>query len=512
MGTDESIFFREATLNIFSSLDIDTAFENTRKFLKQFMPIDGLTLTAFDTQRNIHWVLAAKRPEEWPCLQERIAFPSILHNWIKKEYHKRKKLVMINDISKESFIERQLLRFMAPSDSSLLNMDLKLDGFFLGMLIVQAEGKHQYSEEHLHLLSLLRDPFTVAISNALKHQEIVRLKEMLEEENGYSSGQTISSSDSVIVGANFGLSSVTQQVHEVSGVNCPILLRGETGVGKEVVANAIHEESGRCDKPFITVNCGAIPENLVDSELFGHEKGAFTGAVSRKRGRFERAHEGTIFLDEIGELPLHAQVRLLRVFQDQVIERVGGTESIPLDVRIIAATHRNLEEMVQQGTFREDLWFRLNVFPINIPPLRERPDDIHSLVNHFIDRKCMEMKIHEEYLLAPGALEKLLAHDWPGNVRELGNAVERAIIRAKARPEDKFLRFDSLAPSPQSPSPSNDTGRILSLDEANASHILKALQHTNGKVEGPDGAAALLGVNPSTLRGKMRKLGVNYKK
>ena len=215
---------------------------------------------------------------------------------------------------------------------------------------------------------------------------------------------------------------------------------GETGVGKEVIANAIHNLSLRSNGPFIRVNCGAIPPTLMDSELFGHEKGAFTGALFQKRGRFERADGGTIFLDEIGELPLEAQVRLLRVLQEKEIERVGGTETIQVDIRVIAATHRNLDQMLAEGRFREDIYFRLRVFPIAIPPLRLRPEDIPVLVQHFIQKKCREMKTVKIPSLAPGALDRLMLYNWPGNVRELENAVERELIVNKG----SLLSFDDL--------------------------------------------------------------------
>jgi transcriptional regulator with GAF, ATPase, and Fis domain len=292
-----------------------------------------------------------------------------------------------------------------------------------------------------------------------------------------------------------------------------VLLLGETGTGKEVIANAIHYSSRRKDGPLIKVNCGAIPETLVDSELFGHEKGAFTGAVSQKRGRFERANKGTIFLDEIGELPAQAQVRLLRVLQTKEIERVGGTTSIPVDVRILSATNRNLEKMIASGRFREDLWFRLNVFPIMIPPLRQRREDIAALVHHFIDRKSKEMKLTERPALAPGALDRLMVYDWPGNVRELENLVERALIQQR----NGVLSFETLS-APQVPvshEVTRDAGRnrtVLSLDEINSQHIRQALETAGGKINGPGGAAQILGLHPNTLRSRMSKLGIPYGK
>ena len=303
-----------------------------------------------------------------------------------------------------------------------------------------------------------------------------------------------------------------RMVEQVAPLDSPVLLLGETGTGKELIANAIHSSSPRKDGPFIKVNCGAIPETLLDSELFGHEKGAFTGAISQKRGRFERADKGTIFLDEIGELPPQAQVRLLHVLQRKEIERVGGTNSISVDIRVISATHRNLQEMVGSGQFREDLWFRLNVFPIMIPPLRQRKGDIPSLVHHFIHRKSMELKLKERPKLASDAIDRLTAYDWPGNVRELENTIERALIQHRAGGP---LSFEALLPLAVSRHSRiiQDPGRDESLDpleDVTIRHIRNALERANGKISGPGGAAQILDINPSTLRKRMKKLGIPY--
>jgi transcriptional regulator with GAF, ATPase, and Fis domain len=280
-------------------------------------------------------------------------------------------------------------------------------------------------------------------------------------------------------------------------------------VGKEVIANFIHWKSSRKDGPLIKVNCGAIPDTLVDSELFGHEKGAFTGATSQKTGRFERADGGTIFLEEIAELPLPAQVRMLRVLHNKIIERVGGTESIPVDIRIIAATHRNLEERVKAGRFREDLWFRLNVFPIRIPPLRSRTMDIPALVDHFIEKKSRELKIHPMPSLSPGAMGRLTAYRWPGNVRELENVIERELILNISGP----LTFRNVSPMPLHEEPADDVmapGKVLSLDDVFVRHVKKVLGLTNGKINGPGGAAEIMKIKPNTLRNRMKKLGIVY--
>jgi transcriptional regulator with PAS, ATPase and Fis domain len=334
---------------------------------------------------------------------------------------------------------------------------------------------------------------------------------MMADDNRYLYSELRSVSGDKIIGSDSGLMAVMEMVNQVASLHSPVLLRGETGTGKEVVANAIHYASPRKDGPFIKVNCGAIPETLLDSELFGHEKGAFTGAINQRRGRFERANRGTIFLDEIGELPPQAQVRLLHVLQKKEIERVGGTSPIPVDIRIISATHRNLEEMIASGRFREDLWFRLNVFPITIPPLRQRREDIPALVHYFIDRKARELNLRESPALASGAMDRLIAYEWPGNVRELENIIERALIQHRGG----VLSFETLLPLTVSrvcevveKKGKNET--LHSLDELNARHIRRALEMARGKINGPGGAGQILGLHPNTLRKRMSKLGIPY--
>jgi transcriptional regulator with PAS, ATPase and Fis domain len=264
---------------------------------------------------------------------------------------------------------------------------------------------------------------------------------------------------------------------------------------------------------MISFNCGAIPPTLMDSELFGYEKGAFTGAKTQKRGIFERAQGGTVFLDEIGELAPDAQIRFLRVLAQKEIQRVGGTEKVPLDIRIIAATHRNLNEMIAKGTFREDLFFRLNVFPITIPPLRERREDIPALAHHFVLEKAKEMKLGEPPQLLPDEVARLMVYEWPGNIRELENIVERALILNK----NNALSFDDLPMNPMKMPPPQtckplEPHLLQPLDVIISNHIKSVLSVTNGKIHGKGGAAELLSLNPSTLRHRMKKLGIKVKK
>jgi PAS domain S-box-containing protein len=303
-----------------------------------------------------------------------------------------------------------------------------------------------------------------------------------------------------IVAASEAMKKVFQDIEKVAATDSTVLLIGDTGTGKELIARAIHNISSRKDKVLVKVNCAALPSGLVESELFGHEKGSFTGATAKKKGRFELADGGTIFLDEVGELPIDTQIKLLRVLQEQEFERVGGTQTLKVNVRVIAATNRDLEEAVKIGAFRPDLFYRLNIFPIIIPPLRDRPDDIPLLINYFI-RKFSRRIGKRIDSVSPKAMEKLMSYDWPGNVRELANILERAVILC----DGGILKPEHIGISVQRP-PAE--GEVSTLEDVERSHIMRALQKTGGVVGGPKGAAKLLGINRSTLLSRMKKLGI----
>jgi len=515
MIVDENAFFRQATLRIASSLNAEVAMRRCMEFLKEQIPVSGMAFGLYDPDLNIGKLLASVLPPDLRKPEETVFFPNEFWNYMKEKWMREPGITIINDVNKEELPVQRVMSMAWPADTSHLLMDLELEKKRLGVLNLFAEGKNRYTNFHAHMISLLHEPFATAMSNILQHQEIQRFKDMLADDNRYLHQEMLRMTGDTIIGANFGLRDVMKMVRQVAPLDSPVLLMGETGVGKEVIANAIHFSSPRRTEPYITVNCGAIPENLIDSELFGHEKGAFTGAIAMKRGRFERANRGTIFLDEIGDLPPAAQARLLRVLQQREIERVGGSGSIPVDVRVISATHRNLEAMVRSGRFREDLWFRLNVFPIVIPPLRRRTEDIPALVTHFAERKSMELKIQNLPQLRPGALDRLRAYDWPGNVRELENLVERALILSQLPDSDGTLELGlpSLSTgSMRSKAVREQEDIIRPLDEIIAAHIEKTLGRSGNRVEGENGAAQMLGVHPSTLRGRMRKLGIAHGK
>ena len=317
-----------------------------------------------------------------------------------------------------------------------------------------------------------------------------------------------------IVGMHGGLKDVVTQAGRVAETTIPVLILGETGAGKELLARLIHERSARRDGPLVRVNCGAIPAELVDSELFGHERGSFTGAVQARRGWFERADGGTLFLDEVGELPLAAQVRLLRVLQDGLFERVGGQEQRQADVRVIAATHRDLPAMVRDGKFREDLWYRLSVFPVRLPPLRERPGDLPALTRHFAAQAGARLG-WSGVRPTDDDLRQLAAYPWPGNVRELAAVIERAVLLGHGQRLDLSAALAvgasvPLASTPQVPVPAGPTYAPPTLDAAQVRQIEDALRQTRGRIEGQGGAADRLGVNPHTLRARMRKFGIDW--
>lgn len=515
MKRDTNEFFRQATLRICSSLDIEKAMFNCLSYIQDFVPVTELRLSLLEPKTGLFRNLASVTADgsSKPCPPISLS-REILRRMECDELVLRQ-VKILNDTDRDG-IERFLYPHLDFSNISLLGLMLVVEGEHLGSLKLIAEGKGRFTEEHARLIAMLREPFAIALSNALRYEELVRLKEMVDAENRELNRELYNTSEDEIVGAEQGLKNVMEMVRQVASLASPVMLLGETGVGKEAIANVIHYSSPRKNAPFVKVNCGAIPENLLDSELFGHERGAFTGAVVQRKGRFERADKGTLFLDEVGELPLEAQVKLLRVLQNKEIERVGGSKTIPVDVRVIAATHRNMEEMVRTGKFREDIWYRLNVFPITIPPLRQRKADIPALVHHFLAKKSKELKFYPPPSVSPEGMELLESYAWPGNVRELENLIEREFIRIRTARGRKLHIFDSF----DLPISVNGTEgaagerglELASMDEAMSHHIRRALNISRGRIFGPGGAADLLKVNPNTLRGRMKKLGIRCEK
>jgi formate hydrogenlyase transcriptional activator len=351
-------------------------------------------------------------------------------------------------------------------------------------------------------LGILAQQAAISVRDAQLFEENKQLRDRLVTENIYLQEEIQTGSGFTdIIGEHASLKGLLREIRQVAATGSTVLLLGETGTGKELIARAVHHMSGRKERPLIKVDCGAIAPGLVESELFGHERGAFTGALQRRVGRFELADHGTIFLDEIGELPLDTQTRLLRMLQEQEFERVGGTTPIRVDVRVIAATNRDLEEEVRAGRFRSDLYYRLNVFPARVPPLRERRSDIPLLARHFIAQYRRKLGKPLEGISREG-MERLERYSWPGNIRELQNVIERACVLARGPVVHISDALESGARAERPPV------KLARLEDAERSHIQQALAATGGTIHGPRGAAQLLGINPSTLRSRMEKLGM----
>jgi len=505
-------FFHEATLRICGSLEIDVVAKDCLEFLQEFIPLDGISVHYYDEKNRSLLLLATA--SNIPLDVSHPSIPISLEGH--RSFKNTKSTVVIYNNPEEDPVPMKIWETLGFIDKSSLVLFVNFKGTRLGQIDFFCKGRNRYTEEHARLIAQLHNPFSIAMANSLQYREIVNIKRLLADDNRYLRQELRQVASGEIIGAGNGLKSVMEAVEQVAPLTSQVLLLGETGVGKEIIANAIHYASPRKDGPLVKINCGAIPDGLIDSELFGHEKGAFTGAISQKLGRFERAHKGTIFLDEVGDLPAPAQVRLLRVLQEREIERVGGTNPIKVDVRVIAATNRKLEDLISSNRFREDLWFRLNVFPIRIPPLRERKSDIPRLVLHFILKKSRELNLAVDPVLAPGAMEKLMAYDWPGNVRELENIVERALIRMRTGHTYRPLTFDEFPMDPPSARPaerefpSGPKEAPCHLDDAVRQHIQEMLDRTGGRVQGAGGAAERLGIKPNTLRNRMRKLGIPF--
>jgi formate hydrogenlyase transcriptional activator len=378
----------------------------------------------------------------------------------------------------------------------------------LGIIAVASHRKSAFSEADAELLGSIANQISIAVENALSFREIEQLKNKLSSEKLYLEEELQTAYNfQEIIGQSQALRRILKQVETAAPTDSTILIQGETGTGKELIARAIHNLSERRERTLVKVNCAAIPTGLLESELFGHEKGAFTGAVSQRAGRFELANRGTLFLDEVGDIPLELQPKLLRVLQEQEFERLGSSRTIQVDVRLVAATNSDLEQMVADRKYRSDLYYRLNVFPITLPPLRERPEDIPVLARFFAQKFARRMRKRIESIPAR-SLEALTSYHWPGNVRELENFIERAVILSSGAELETPLGELKKADAPPAPAP-HAPAEITTLESAERDHILRALKETNWVIGGASGAAARLGMKRTTLQSKMQKLGIS---
>jgi formate hydrogenlyase transcriptional activator len=372
----------------------------------------------------------------------------------------------------------------------------------LGVLTVASRRESAFSMEHADLLAQIANQMAIAVDNALAFREIAELKEKLAEEKSYLEEEIRTTFNfDEIIGESTGLKAALAKVQTVAPTDAAVLILGETGTGKELIARAVHRLSRRSKHPLIKINCSAIPTGLLESELFGHEKGAFTGAIAEKIGRLELADKGTIFLDEVGDIPLELQPKLLRVLQESEFERLGSSRTLHVDVRLVAATNRDLAQMVADNQFRSDLYYRLRVFPIFVPPLRERKADVPLLVNYFTQKYARQMGKKIKRIPEP-AMDELCNWHWPGNIRELENFIERAVILSHAPvlnvPVEELKKHAKASPE-----------RKGTLESTERDYILRILEETGGVISGPQGAAARLGLKRTTLQGKMRKLGIS---
>jgi len=406
-------------------------------------------------------------------------------------------------------------RFRGPAPpASLCLLPLISRGRVLGVFGAGSQNEDAFTSADFDFLGRVADQMAIAVENALAFQEITQLKDKLDRENVYLESEIRAELGfEEIIGNSEALRKVLGEIKTVAPADSTVLIEGETGSGKELIARALHNLSSRSSNAFVKLNCAAIPTGLLESELFGHEKGAFTGAIAQRIGRFELAHRGTIFLDEIGEIPLELQPKLLRVLQEREFERLGSTRTLRTDARLIAATNRDLKSMVDEGRFRPDLFYRLHVFPIRVPALRERPEDIPLLVRHFVQQ--FSQRIHRVIDTIPtNTMDALIRYHWPGNIRELQNVIERAVIISKGpilNVPIADLRQDSDTRIDRSHGETEQNKHSTlqdALAETERSHILKALEQANWVIAGPNGAAARLGLKRSTLQMRMQKLGI----
>ncbi len=509
MMKDVNRIFREVTIRICKNPDLAEALKDCKNYLETIMPVNVMHISVLDKGFSAARIVACVNDDGAVPIDDSWMIPlprdvmETVEDWMTDDACFRRD-------GKESYPYRMGAEIMGISEPfSVLNIQLPVNDNHPGFLGLVARGKDQYLDDHAKLLTLLSPVFTCLLQNTLGHGETLLLIHQAREDLKSLQKDFKKISGSHVIGVNSGLKEVMNAVRQTAAMNHPILILGETGAGKGIIANEIHERSDRKEGPFVKVHCGSIPGGLLISELFGHDKGAFTGAAHDKRGCFERAHGGILLLEEIGALSLEAQTGILNVLSDKGFKRVGGSRTIFPDVRLIAASQKDLGAMVQKGVFVKELWRRINTSPITIPPLRSRKFDIPSLTNHFIHQKSIEMNLPVIPSLADGEMDYLLRYEWPGNVRELENVIERALILGQGR----LLRFPDLEGFQRLlfvNHESKEISKIPTLDEIMIQHIRDTLEKTGGRIEGKGGAADLLGIHYNTLRARMKKLGIAF--
>ena len=488
----------EITNTLVSELDIRDLFPSITACVRRAVPHEysSLALRVEGTdQLRIH-ALVFDGPG--PVLQE--GATAALDETPAGQAVETRRPVLLNTEAPAKYSSQLVQRLAAAGLKTICSIPLITRLDVLGTLNVGSTRQNAFSEADVDFLSQVAGQAAIAIENATAYQEIEQLKDQLAEEKLYLQDEIRTDRNfGEIVGDSLSFRRVLEQVATVAPTDASVLILGETGTGKELIARAIHDLSGRRERTFVKLNCAAIPTGLLESELFGHEKGAFTGAIMQKAGRFELANKGTLFLDEIGDIPLELQPKLLRALQEHEFERLGGTRTIKVDVRLVAATNRDLAQMINERQFRTDLYYRLSVFPVSVPPLRERAGDIPNLVRYFTQKFARRMNKRVE-TISQETMDALVRYPWPGNVRELENLIERAVILTRSSTlQIPLSELQAEAPDTTSP---------ITLEEAERDHIRRVLERSKGVVGGPNGAAAKLGMKRTTLQSKMKKLGI----
>jgi formate hydrogenlyase transcriptional activator len=480
--------------------DPEGLFPRLASELRRVVSFDFIGISQYDEAMNkTHWHSTLTGSGSDPGITDGVTTEQTLTQWV---YEHQVPLVI-------PFLERES-RFPCTTTlveqhgiRSLYAVPLTTAHRRIGSLVTGSVQPAAYDEEDVEFLRQVANQIAITMENALAYGEIQALKNKLAQEKLYLQDEVRSELNfNEIVGKSVALRRVLMEVEIVAPTDSTVLIYGETGTGKELIARAIHNLSARSPNAFVKLNCAAIPPGLLESELFGHEKGAFTGAIAQRIGRFELANRGTVFLDEIGEVPLELQTKLLRVLQEREFERLGSTRTLRTDTRLIAATNRDLSTMVEEQKFRSDLFYRLNVFPVRVPPLRERADDIPMLVRHFVQHFGRRMKRTIETIPSE-TMDALIRYSWPGNIRELQNLIERAVILSRGPVLQVPLGdFESRT------TPGQVNGKHQTLEDAERAHILATLKETRWVLSGPNGAATCLGMNRSTLQFRMKKLGI----
>ncbi|MBI1765248.1 MAG: sigma 54-interacting transcriptional regulator [Acidobacteria bacterium] len=485
---------------VVSNLDLSALLTAIAAALRRVLPHDFTGLALYEAESNQLRVQALDYTRNLEVFGKTDLIP-LKGTGAGKAFTSRKTVLLRHHTPKASAIEivrhSAAVGFKSSCHVPLISRDRAL-----GTLDVMSFQPDAFTEEDVELLTQIAGQLAIAVDNALAYREIEALKNRLTEEKLYLEEEISTAYNfEEIIGVSPVLKRILKQVETVAPTDSTVLIQGETGTGKELFARAIHSLSKRRERTLVKLNCAAIPTGLLESELFGHEKGAFTGAIAQRIGRFELAHKGTMFLDEVGEIPMELQPKLLRVLQEQEFERLGNTRTQRVDVRLIAATNRDLAQMAAENRFRSDLYYRLKVFPITIPPLRERPEDIPLLVRFFANKFAGRMKKQIKTIPAE-AVAALQRYHWPGNIRELENMIERAVILTSGAELEISLADLKAAPPPVDATP------IATLEDAERQHILRALEESAWVISGPQGAAARLGMKRTTLNSRMQKLGI----